>query len=414
MEKNSLSPLGYFICLLGALYYFYETLLEMAPTAMVQPLMASFHSTAVEVGFLDTAYFVTYALLQIPGGALLDRFGAKRLMPIAASFCCLGLFFFAHTHSYTIAIFARLLTGLGGAFGLMGAMYIVSQWVPNRRLTFFLGMTITIGLSGGLLQAPTQWLVSQEGWRYTMNFIATLGAVMAVLMFFIIKDNNPIQDRMPLWRNLWVKLKGAIGQGQIWPIALYGALIYVPTGTLGALWGIEFFKAYYPHYGATHAANINAMIFLGWLLGAPLAGLLADYFQRRRAVIIIGATGALLCLLTMGLTTNIPLGLMYSVVLLLGLFSSCSGITFALACQVSAEGSSGSAIGFTNMMAIIPSIALSPLFGCILDYYWRGAISNGAHVYSLSAYQRAMTLEYFAVALALLLAFFYIKEPSVP
>src|SRR3990167_1590312 len=154
MSKKPGFQLLILICFLGACFYFYETILETIPSILINPLMASFHINAVQAGWLDSCYFITYALLQIPGGALLDKFGARRVMPMAALLCFLGLLLFASTNSYLAAALGRIIAGLGGAFGLMGAMFIVSSWINSRFLALGLGLTIMYGLSGGLLEAP--------------------------------------------------------------------------------------------------------------------------------------------------------------------------------------------------------------------------------------------------------------------
>ncbi len=418
--------LPWIICILGAGYYFYETILEVIPATFVRGMMSSFNIDGYHVGILDMAYFITYAIMQIPGGMMLDSFGARRLMTLAATACFTGLLIFATAHGFALALLGRLIIGFGASFGLMGAMYLVSKWLPRQNLAFYLGLTIMIGLSGGLLQHPLRIMVNDMGWRSALFFLAIIAAYFAVLMWLFLRDKplpshklintdqadpfKPSTQRINTFVSLWHSCKEVLGQFSNWPIAVYGGLMYIPTGTLGTLWGIEFFKAYYNNAATIDVAEINAMLFLGWIVGSPIVGWLSDRLQRRKPIIIVGAIGALLCLLLMTYLTTLSITTMFIVMFALGLFSSCSGLTFAMASEINPAGSTGTAIGFVNMLAIIPSILSGPLFGYFLDKHWDGAAIKGARIYSFSAFQHAMVIEYIAVASAIVIAWFLVRE----
>ena len=62
---------------------------------MVEELMRDFAVGAGVLGHLSAAYFYGYAGMQIPVGLLLDRFGPRRLMTVAALVCAGGCVLFA-------------------------------------------------------------------------------------------------------------------------------------------------------------------------------------------------------------------------------------------------------------------------------------------------------------------------------
>ena len=76
----------------GAVFFFYAWILRVAPSVMVEELMRDFSVGAAVLGHLSAAYFYGYAGMQIPVGILLDRFGPRRLMTVAAfappAACC--------------------------------------------------------------------------------------------------------------------------------------------------------------------------------------------------------------------------------------------------------------------------------------------------------------------------------------
>src|SRR3990167_167708 len=405
MSKKPKLPWQFIICLLGASYYFYETILEIIPSTLVNPLMTSFHLTASQVGWLDSCYFSTYALMQIIGGMLLDKFGARRIMPLAAGLCGLGLFIFASTNHYFIAILGRTIAGFGGAFGLMGAMFIVSQWIQLRWVALGLSLTIMVGLSGGLLEAPLTSLVVTIGWRSTIYLLSTIAFIFLLFFILVIRDNP---ERTCLQQDLLSEVKAVIGSSQNWYIAIFEGLIYIITGTLGSLWGINFLKTYYPTLSSHTAAAINSMIFLGWILGSPISGWLSDVIYKRKPFLVISSFLCILILLLITYETQLSVLSLFLSFLSLGLLSSFSGLCYAMGCELNPK-TTGTAIGFINMLATLPTLFAAPLFGWLLDC-WQSHHNLNNQIYSLNAYQHAMILEYGLITVAFLLALFFIKE----
>ena len=102
-KTSKVSKLGWFICALGALFYAYEYLLRIAPSAMEDALRLHFNLTATGFGFLSAVYYYAYVPMQLPVGILMDRYGPKRLLTFACFLCVIGTYMFADTHSPQIS-----------------------------------------------------------------------------------------------------------------------------------------------------------------------------------------------------------------------------------------------------------------------------------------------------------------------
>lgn len=415
-QLNKLSTpllLPWLICIIGALFYCYETVLEVAPTTMAAELMSSFHLSGSTVGILDSCYFITYSLMQIPAGALLDRFGARYFLTLATAACFVGLLIFSFTNHFSLAVLGRFLAGFGGSFSFVGALFLVARWLPLRRLGFLIGCTITVGLSGGLLQSPLVNMVQATSWRSTIFLLAIIAGGLTIATWFIIRDKQE-NHQFNIVEHFVKSLKVIFGSKQNWLLALYGGLMYAPTSGLGTLWGILLLKSFYPQQSQTVLANINAMLFLGWIIGSPLAGWISDRLRRRKALLIFSSLTTLPCLLLLSFNSHIPIFIMPFILFAIGAFSSASMLNFSMISESNPKFAVGTGMGFTNMMAFVPGILATPLFGYLLDQYWRrehpSLLLTGTHTYSLAAFQQAMSVEYLAVLGALLLACFLIKE----
>src|SRR5438093_1805366 len=71
--------------LLVALYYFYQYALRSAPSVMIPQLTEAFAVNALGVSAIVGMFYYGYSPFSLVAGAALDRFGAKRTIPIGAA-----------------------------------------------------------------------------------------------------------------------------------------------------------------------------------------------------------------------------------------------------------------------------------------------------------------------------------------
>ena len=175
--------------LAGAVFFFYAWILRVAPSVMVEELMRDFSVGAAVLGHLSAAYFYGYAGMQIPIGILLDRFGPRRLMTVAAFVCAAGCVLFATGETLTAATAGRILIGASAAFSLVGAMAIAGQWFAPARFALLSGLAMAAGMAGGVFgQAPLRLAVEASDWRTTMMILAAAGAALGVFIWATVRD----------------------------------------------------------------------------------------------------------------------------------------------------------------------------------------------------------------------------------
>ena len=105
---------------LAAVFYLYELMLLVSPSVMVDDLSLTFRTSAEQLGSLAAFYYYAYALMQIPVGLLMDRYGPRLLLTIAAMLCAFGSVTFGHAHSLEMAEWGRFTMGIGGSFAVVG------------------------------------------------------------------------------------------------------------------------------------------------------------------------------------------------------------------------------------------------------------------------------------------------------
>src|SRR5215467_5950301 len=170
--------------LLVALYYFYQYALRSAPSVMMPQLSEAFGVNALGVSAIVGMFYYGYSPFSLVAGAALDRFGARKIVPIGAALVGLGALLFG-MGNVAAANVGRLLQGAGGVFALVGAVYLITKSFPVSMAASFVGATQMFGMAGG---SAGQFLVGpliKNGlpWGRFWIYAGVAGLVIAVCLF---------------------------------------------------------------------------------------------------------------------------------------------------------------------------------------------------------------------------------------
>src|SRR6185312_7307496 len=100
--------------------------LRSAPSVMMPQLTEAFGVTALGVSTIVGMFYYGYSPFSLVAGAAIDRFGAKRIIPVGAALVGIGALLFG-TGNVAAANVGRFVQGAGGAFALVGAVYMVTK-----------------------------------------------------------------------------------------------------------------------------------------------------------------------------------------------------------------------------------------------------------------------------------------------
>ncbi|WP_404378579.1 MFS transporter [Caenispirillum salinarum] len=394
----------------GALFFCYAFFQRVAPSVMVEELMRDFAVGAAIAGTLSSLYFYPYAALQIPAGLLVDRFGPRRVLTLAALVAAVGSAAFAMADVIGLAYVGRGLVGAGAAVSWVAVLALASAWFPSNRFALLTGLTMAIGVAGGVGgQAPLSLLVDGVGWRGALFIAAALALVFAVFAWTVVRDRPPRADGHPqtgahagAGYGLLDRLRMTMREPQVWLIALFAGAIVSPMLSFAGLWGVPFMVGV---HGMTkpEAAVVTSLMLVGWGVGSPLLGWMTDAIGRRKLPALIAAGGALVC--TLGwLYAAPPVWLMYPLMILTGTFSGGIVVAFATARENAPSASGGAVIGLVNTAVMGSAAVFQPLIGWLLDLTWSGQTANGVRIYDPAGYVDAMIVLPLCQATALLAA----------
>jgi len=126
--------------LLTAVFYFYQYAMRSAPAVMMPDLTQAFGMTAVGIASLVGLFYWGYAPFSLIAGVAMDQVGPRAVVPLGAAFVAIGAMLFS-TGDTTLASIGRFMQGAGGVFALIGAIYLVSTYMPASRAATMIGVT---------------------------------------------------------------------------------------------------------------------------------------------------------------------------------------------------------------------------------------------------------------------------------
>lgn len=355
--------LAWFLCLL---FYFMQYAVRSAPSVMIPELTTAFGLTTLGVSSLLGMYYYTYSTFAIVAGASLDRWGAKYTIPTGVFFLAVGIVMFGLGIEWAATV-GRLLQGAGAAFAFVGAVYLASHGFPAKYLATAVGFTQCMGMLGGsagqfavgpLVHGVITW---QSFWIYSGIVVLAIGVALVIA--------TPRREEPPAGGSVWTMFapfKIVLSNPQSYLCGLSSGFLFLPTTVGGMIWGVKFLESGW-HIGHVEAVYRASMVPLGWVIGSPVLGYIADHFGRRKPVLFAGIALMLVsacAILYLPPDTFPP----YLLGFALGFGSGAAMIPYSIIKEVNPDKVKGSATGAINFLVFVMSAFAAPIYGAWLQY----------------------------------------------
>jgi sugar phosphate permease len=377
------SFLPWLIWVLSALFVVFNYVQQVVPNIIAVELSHAFNATESTLGNIAASYFYAYAILQIPVGLIVDRYGTRRPLVIAIVAAGLGTLAFSWAHSSGNAQIARLIMGASAAFSFIGCLKLVEEWFPSSKFSTLAGMTNTAGMVGAASGAPVAMLVNVIGWRESVAWMGGAELILAVFVLLIVRDRTATTNghAAPEIQNSSGGMFGVLRNPQVWINAVYATSISLVFVAFGGLWGTSYIQKVYD-LNAIAAAGTGSLLFLGGIAGSLFFGWYSDYLGRRKPPMVFAGVGALATMACLLYLPAIPLAGFKLGLFLVGFFSSANIVSYAVARDLHPK-LAGLSIGFLSTCYFAGSAASQPLVGMLLEHINPG--SGNAGIVSLTA-----------------------------
>ncbi len=404
---------GSLICAVGAFFYCYEFVLRIIPGVLQSEISAAFgHVSATTFGGLSAFYYFAYSPMQLPVGMLMDRYGPWRLLTLACLCCTIGSWMFMDTVSLTVASTGRFFVGFGSSFAFVGVLSLAVHWLPRRYFSLVAGLITTLAMLGLVYGEVRITDISESmGWTHVLYLTVIIGALLSFIILFIVRDGPQgfVTHKNPL-PEFFSNVVQVLILPQVWLIGCVGACLYTSLSVFGELWGKNYLELAH-NLTKTEAAQTISAMFMGWAVGAPIAGYFSDKTGRRVFPLVFGAIMALICI---SIVLYYP-GLSHTSLILLlffyGVFSATEIIVFVMGKESSDAKLSGTAFAAINMIVTLGGVVFQPLVGKLLDTFVNISVPGTQAIYTVLDYQLALSVLPISLLLVTILAFFLRDRP---
>ncbi|UTC24145.1 MFS transporter [Candidatus Comchoanobacter bicostacola] len=367
MSSNSKTP-SLFITLMAwltcSLFYGYSSSVISAITTASSDMQETLSISKFDFGIITSTFLLSYALMHIPVGIILDHYSVRKSMYYAIGGFTLGCAVISVSQSYHLVLFSRLMMGICSAFGVLGAFKVATDFLPRNLFATLAGLTVSAGMLGAIL--GTSFITKLNGlgsYQQAFSYYTYFGALLTLSAFIFIKD-SPKRKSSPSLNNISQEIQSVLCNKMSMQIILYAMILYTPYLMLKDTYGIEFFEQYY-NTTKEQASEYMNLILIASVFAAPSLGIISDYLGKRLPLLKI--TGVLLFFLSAIIfTKTIPAYLSINVFL----FGFCSWgflIAFSIFKETHSEHIVSTGLGVMNSINMLGGIILAPLFGKALE-----------------------------------------------
>ena len=345
-----------------ALGHYLSCLLRGVNAVLTAELLGAIALTPAQLGLLTSAFFLAFALVQLPVGMALDRYGPRTVQVGLLALAALGVWLFSRGHSFTELIWARAMmgAGLGGCF--MAAVKAISCAIAPSRLPSVHGYLIAVGgLGAATATMPVKLALHYTDWRGI--FLGLALAVLAIgLLIRMLSPATPAPAAAARKASVWSVYRDPAFRRTI-------ALILLPHTVFFGVQGL-WIGRWLADVGGMSEDNVAYLLYLGMaavIFGAIGMGMLTEWAGRRgMAPMQVAAMGIVLFVavqVAMACNSRPSLPLLSVLFTLLG---TVTGLEYAIVAQSMPASLTGRAATCLNLLIFTGAFLVQAGFGLIL------------------------------------------------
>lgn len=260
-------------------------------TRMIYPVLLpslseDFGLTLTTAGFLVTVIWLGYAIGQVPGGVLADRYGERKLLTAGVAIVSIGLITVVLAPTTILLFAATAVVGLGLALYPVARITALSELYPDR-IGRALGVTMATGDIGQTVLPPIGGVLAAAiAWQAGLGFVIPLLVAITVVIWVTLPRYTPTDSTVD---DLSIEsARHVLGELRQPTLVFMGIILFLYIGIL------QTFSAFYPTYlisekglSSTVASGLFGLFFAVGIVAKPAAGVAYDRIGIRRSLPIV-------------------------------------------------------------------------------------------------------------------------------
>jgi len=339
-----------------------------------------------DYGWIFSAFGYTYALFQIIGGRIGDRFGPRLTLGVFGAMWAVATFCTGFAGGFWSLILLRLALGVGEGATFPTATRAMSNWTRAGWRGFAQGITHSFARIGNAI-APllVALIIGIWSWRAAFIILGIASGIWVVVWYLYFRDDprehgGISEDEL--------KVLPKFGTGHEGDTVPWGRLVprMLPTAVVYFCWGWTFwlFLSWIPQFfqqghgmSLTGSAGSAAIVAIGGVVGDTVGGLLSDRIYKRTGDLAKARRNVIIGSFLSAFVFLLPLFFVENVMVL----TACLAITFfcieltigpiwSVPMDI-APKYSGTASGIMNTGSAVAAIISPTVFGYLVD--WTGS-----------------------------------------
>ena len=339
---------------------FFRSFLAVLSSVLASDIGAQPDDLAYALGLL----FLVFAVMQIPVGWALDRFGPR----IVSSVLLLiggggGAFLFASAQTPNHINLSMALLGVGCSPILMASYYIFARSYSPKIFATLAATFLGIGSLGTLIGAsPLTYFVGILGWREAVELIGIFTILISALLLFTVKNPVKKNESSASAGGFWsiLKLREIL---LIVPIAI---ICYAPVAGLRGIWLGPYFEQKF-EASIDEIGEIGLIMSLGMILGTFFYGPLDRIFKTRKWIVIFGNGVCLLSVAALSFLPEVSYNFAIVCFTIIGFFGMSFPVVVAHGRSFVPIELSGRGVTLMNLFAIGGVAILQTVSGSVFD-----------------------------------------------
>ncbi|MES2019162.1 MAG: MFS transporter [Pseudomonadota bacterium] len=348
--------------------HYLSLLLRNMNSVLAPNLVASLALDPGQLGLLTSAFFLTYALVQLPVGIALDHYGPRKVQLVLMLTAATGALLFARGHSFFELVCARALIGLGLGGCFMSAVKVISSWIAAGKVPSVHGYLIAIGGIGSATGTlPVRMALQHTDWRGLFVALAALMAVAGLVIWLVApREAAPRQAALPTVRSVLAVYRNPQFRKTVSLMLIPHAVFFGMQGLWLGRWLNQV-----AHFSDDAVAYLLYLSMAAVIFGAIAVGLGTERAAKRGIKPLdLAACGiAVFVLVQLAMVCNYKPGFQLLAVMFT-LVGTITGMEYAIVAQSLPRELTGRASTCLNLLIFVGAFVVQAGFGLIIGL-WR-------------------------------------------
>ena len=363
---------AHYVLIVCTLLYVINYMDRQVFAVILQPMKMELGLTDAQCGLASTVLILGMAFFSFPISYLVDRWSRRKAIGIMAILWSAFTFATGLAKNFIGVLIPRAFVGLGEAGFVPGGTAMITASYPKEKRGWAMGIfhiAIPLGAAAGVIMGGI--LSVKMGWRTPFLFFAIPGVILGIMAFFM-KDYKTVEqpDVAAGIKGFYIALVDVLKLPTMrWYYIALGIAVFMTSSVL--IW-LPSLMMRMLNITEDKAGILFGAIGLAAIIGAPLGGFLADFWQKKNprgrmyipaVAYIVG--GALLIVVI--LTRFSPLGIALAV-----LYGICAAMAMPAIAAISQDVVPVAHKGLSMGLAIFAQYMLGGAWGP----YVVGAVSD--------------------------------------